>query len=70
MAKKVKVTERLRERTKEVFFQKDIIYTGELGLTRQELRALERAGMVESLMVNHVGKQRLAWRLSKNAKFN
>ena len=53
MAKKIKVTTELIEKAKKAFSSSKSRYTkrSELGLTRGEIRALERKGLVDNMKV-------------------
>lgn len=57
MSKKIKVTPELVKKAEEVFArsEKQMIVAGK-GLTRQELRALERQGVVERIPIRQTAK--------------
>jgi len=57
MSKKIRVTDELVKKAEEVFarLEKRTIVAGK-GLTRQELRALERKGIVERIPIRQTAK--------------
>jgi len=58
---KFKITDELMNRALAVFKAEETIYSGE-GLTRKELRALERAGMVKSAEGGGIHGRKLIWK--------
>jgi len=57
VSKKIRVTDELRKKAEEVFAraEKTMIVAGK-GLTRRELRALERGGFVERIPIRQTAK--------------
>ena len=57
MSRKIRVTDELEKRAEEVFAKakKTMIVAGK-GLTRRELRALERKGVVERISIHQTAK--------------
>lgn len=60
MIKKVKMTQELIDRAKAVFAVMPVTYTG-IGLSRQELRLLERAGYTQKTPRMAPGPLKYAW---------
>jgi hypothetical protein len=63
----MKITDKLMSKVERAFAGKDMIVTGQ-GLGRNELRALERHGVVESKLFKHKEKGTIirGWRLASS----
>lgn len=59
--KKIKMTDELLERVGAIFKKDEVIRTGE-GLSRGELRALDRAGYVQHSVGGGAGPQMCVWK--------